>query len=358
MIIDPRVVKQARILVDYSTRVKQGDVVCISGTELAKPLILEIYRQVLLKKAKEVITNIGFDEMTEIFYDSCTEEQLKQFPEVAMHLVENSDVWIGISAPKNTRHLSQTHPKKLSIHQKTLQPLLDRRIEHTRWVVTAFPTEALAQEADMSIRKFTDFLFRTIVNVNWQDVKRRQQRLARLLTKGSIVKIVGEDTDISLSILNRPVIADNGEQNMPGGEVFTSVVEDSANGFIHFTYPAIYHGREVDSVKLWFKNGKVIKAKAVKGESILHHMLEMDEGARFLGEIGFGNNFYIDRFVKNILFDEKIGGTIHLALGRSYKETKGKNQSALHWDMIKDLRKDGQIYLEGKLIQKNGRWVV
>ena len=154
------------------------------------------------------------------------------------------------------------------------------------------------------------------------------------------------------------MVADNGEANMPGGEVFTSVVEDSAEGYIHYTYPAIYGGNEVDGVKLWFEKGKVVKATAKKGEAFLNHMLDMDQGARYIGELGIGNNFKINKFIKSILFDEKIGGSVHLALGRSYTETLGKNESALHWDMIKDLRLGGELYLDGTMVQKDGRWLI
>ena len=358
MLSDSRVSKQAKLLVNYCTKIKKGEVVQISSTDLAKPLVIEVYKEVLKKHPKEVITHIGFDEMQEVFYDVCTEEQLRQFPALAMEEVKNTDVWIGIISPKNTRHLSEIHPKKLAFHQQALKPLLDYRVSNTRWVLTAFPTEGLAQEADMSMSSFTDFLYSTIVDVDWASLAKRQDFLAKALEKGSTIRIVGEDTDLSLLIKGRKVVPDNGEMNMPGGEVFTSVVENSTSGHIHFTYPAIYGGREVTNVKLWFEKGKVVKAKATKGETFLHHMLDMDSGARFVGELGLGNNFKINRFVKNILFDEKIGGTIHLALGRSYEETYGKNESALHWDMIKDLRQGGSLYLDDKRIQKDGKWII
>lgn len=358
MLTDPRVVKQAKLLVNYCTKIKPGDVVAISATDLAKPLIVQTYREILKQKPKEVVTHIGFDELAEVFYDVCSEEQLRQFPQLAMDEVKNVDVWIGIIAPKNTRHLTKVHPKKLSVRSKVLKPLLDYRVAHTRWVLTAFPTEAQAQEADMSAHQFSDFLFSTMVDVDWAALSKKQNQLAKRLETGSTIRIVGENTDLTCSIQGRKVIADNGEMNMPGGEVFTSVVENSASGTIHFTYPAIYGGREVAGVQLWFEKGKVVKAKASKGESFLSHMLDMDAGARFIGELGLGNNFKIDRFVKHILFDEKIGGTIHVALGRSYEETLGKNESALHWDMIKDLRTGGMLYLDDKLIQKNGKWLI
>ncbi len=356
--MDERIHKQAQIVVGYSTKVKAGEVVQIVGSELAKPLVLEVYREVLKRNPKEIITHIGLDEISEIYFAECQEEQLKAFPQLAFEQMKATDVWIGISAPRNTRSLSQAHPKKVAVRQQTIRPLLDHRVEHTRWVITDFPTEALAQEADMSLANYSDFVFSAIVDVNWKEIAKKQAHLAKIIEAGNVVRIVGEGTDLNLSIKGRKVIAANGECNMPDGEVFTSAVEDSAEGFIHYSYPVIYHGREVDDVRLWFKKGKVVKAQAQKGEDFLHHMLAMDAGAQFIGELGIGNNYQIDRFTKNILFDEKIGGSIHIALGRSYKETRGKNISALHWDMIKDLRAGGAVYLDGKCIQKNGKWLI
>ena len=358
MLHDPRVNKLADILVNYSTRVKKGDTVSISGPDSAKPLILEIYREALKKHPKEIVTHISFEETQEILYSTATPAQLKQFPQTAMDIVKKTDVWIGIIAPNNTRNLSGIDPAQMSIHQKTLQPLLNHRVEHTRWVLTAFPTPGQAQEADMSLNAFSDFIFSTMIDVDWAGMIKKQNSLAKRFESSSIVRIVGEDTDLSMSIKGRKVVADNGEANMPGGEVFTSVVEDSAEGYIHYTYPAIYGGNEVDGVKLWFEKGKVVKATAKKGEAFLNHMLDMDQGARYIGELGIGNNFKINKFIKSILFDEKIGGSVHLALGRSYTETLGKNESALHWDMIKDLRLGGELYLDGTMVQKDGRWLI
>lgn len=355
---DPRIRKQAELLVDYSTRVKAGDVVQIVGNDVAKPLILALYRRVLSKKPKEVIVHVGLEELGEIYLDDCEEEQLRKFPEIQDHEMKHTDVWIGIIASRNTRSLSETHPQKITIRQSVLRPILDHRVDHTRWVLTLFPTEALAQEADMSFAKYFDFAMDAIVGVDWKKIEKEQKKLKKIFEAGDKVRIVGEGTDLTLSIKGRTVISAHGESNMPDGEVFTSSIENSATGYIHYTYPIIYHGREVVGVRLWFEDGKVTKAKADKGEDFLHHMLDSDHGARFIGELGIGNNYHIDRFTKNILYDEKIGGSIHIALGRSYKDTGGKNVSSIHWDMIKDLRTQGELYLDGKLIQKKGKWLI
>jgi aminopeptidase len=357
MLIDERVKKQAEILVNYSTKVKKGDVVQIIGNELAKPLILEVYRQVLKNKPKEVITNISFDEMGEIFFGECEEEQLTKFPQVKMDITKKTDVYIAIHSPLHARIMSGVNPKKQALRSKVTKPISDYRVENTRWVITAFPTPAMAQEADMSLAEFNKFILGAIIDIDWKRKAKEQNKLKGIFDKAKEVRIVGEGTDLVLNKEGRNTVAANGEYNMPDGEVFTSVVEDSTHGFIHYTYPALYGGREVTDIRLWFEKGKVVKAKAGKGQRFLDKMLDMDRGARFIGELGIGNNYHIDRFIKNILYDEKIGGSVHLALGRGYKETGSKNDSALHWDMIKDLRDGGEIYLDGKLVQKNGRWL-
>lgn len=358
MLIDERVRKQAQILVNYSTKVKEGDVVQIVGNELAKPLILEIYRVALKNNPAEIVTDIGFDEMSEIFFAECEEEQLRKFPAVRMDITKKTDVFIAIHSPLHTRIMSGVDPHKQAVRSKTTKPINDHRVEHTRWVITAFPTPAMAQEAEMSLGSFANFIFSGIVDIDWQKKAAEQKKLKKLFDKAKEVRVVGEGTDLRLNKAGRNTVAASGEFNMPDGEVFTSVVENSAEGQIHFTYPAIYGGREVDDIKLWFEQGMVVRAKAGKGQQFLDKMLNMDKGARFIGELGIGNNYHIDRFIKNILYDEKIGGTIHIALGRGYKDAGSKNDSALHWDMIKDLRKGGRIYLDGKVVQKDGRWVV
>jgi aminopeptidase len=221
-----------------------------------------------------------------------------------------------------------------------------------------YPCEAFAQEAEMSLGEYEDFVFQGVNEVNWEKLAKVQKKIEKLVDKTKTVHIVAPETDLMFSIAGRKAVSDNGECNMPGGEVFTSVVENSTEGFIQYSFPAIYMGREVSNVRLEFKKGKVVKAKADKNEKDLNKILDMDKGARTLGEFGIGNNFKIDRFTKDILYDEKIGGTIHLALGKGYKETLSKNKSALHWDMICDLREGGKLWFDKKLVQKNGKWLI
>jgi aminopeptidase len=355
---DPRIEKQAKILVDYSTKVKKGEVVQITGGELAKPLILAVYRQVLKKDPAEVKVHVGLEGMDEIYFATASKRQLKRFPNLAYHEAKNVDVRIGISAPSNTRHLSGVDPEKFAVRSKVLKPIKDQIVEKVRWVISDYPTAALAQEAEMSLAEYEDFLFGAIVDVDWKKLTREQEKLARRFNRGEKVRIVAPGTDLTLSIKGRLAVSACGEHNMPDGEVFTSVVENSTSGRIRFSYPAIYRGREVEGIELEFDGGRVVGARARKGQKFLETMLKVDEGASRLGELGIGNNFMIDRFTKNILFDEKIGGTVHLALGSAYKETRGENESAIHWDMICDLREEGELYLDDELIQRKGKWLI
>ena len=358
---DPRVAKVAQILVGYSTQVREGEVVEIYAYEGAKPLFLAVYLEVVRRNPKEIIRDIRFDEMDEIFFQEASQAQLDRFPEIEMYQIQHTDVWIGIRAYGNTRLLTSAHPEKLARRSRVLMPIRRERVRNTRWVLTVFPTNAVAQEADMSLSEFEDFYYHA-VDIDWRKLSQEQEEIKELFQKGREVTIKAEDTHITMKIEGRTVISADGKLNMPDGEIFTAPLEDSVKGHIKYTYPAIYSGqfgsgREVDGVELWFEDGEVVKAKATKGEEFLLEMLAADEGAKWVGELGIGNNFAIDRFVKNILFDEKIGGTVHLALGDSYEETGGKNESAIHWDMIKDLRYGGEIYLDGELIQKDGVWV-
>jgi aminopeptidase len=230
-------------------------------------------------------------------------------------------------------------------------------------VLTLYPTEALAQEAEMSLADYEEFVFRAMaLNEDdpveyWKAKHAEQERLIERLHRAEEIRISAPGTDLTLSVGGRTFINDSGEKNMPGGEVFTGPIEDSVNGTVHFGVPAAVSGREVSGVRLRFENGEVAESSAEKGEEYLHAMLDADEGARRLGELGIGTNFGIERATKSILFDEKLGGTVHLAVGRSYPETGGKNDSAVHWDLICDLRDGGELYADGELLQKDGRFI-
>ena len=354
---DKRVEKLASILIGHSLNVKRGETVMIAASsELAKPLVLECYRAVL-KRGGHPLTSIGFEECTNIFFDNASKAQLEFLPRTKLYEAKNIDCFISIRAPHNKKALSSVDPKKAGMRAKALMKISTTIVNRNRWVLTNFPTDALAQEADMSLAEYEDFLY-SATNIDWVKAEKDQTKLKRILDRGKDVRIVGKETDLTLSIKGRPALKCCGHRNMPDGEVFLSPIENSAEGSIFYEMPAIYQGREVTGIRLTFKKGKVVEASADKNEEFLIATLDTDRGARFLGELGVAVNYGVKRFSKDILFDEKIGGTVHLAVGRSYEEAKGTNKSAIHWDMIKDLRKGGSLYVDNKLIQKNGKFLI
>lgn len=353
--VDPRIEKAADILVNYSTRVKEGESVQIITSPIAQDLTLEIYKKVIQKGAYATIHN-SVPGTVNIYYKYASEKQLKHFPETAFEEIKKTDAFIAISASINTRELSQIDPKRISIRQKTLEKINEWRIKKTRWVLFDFPTNAFAQEADMSLSEFEDFVYGA-TNIDWEKESKKLERIQKLMQSGDEVHIIGEETDIKLRTKGRKYIIGDGTNNMPDGEIFTAPIDTSAEGHIKFTYPAIYGGREVDGVYLEFKNGNIVNFSAKKNEDFLKTMIETDTGSRKLGELGIGLNPMIKKPIKNILFDEKCFGTIHLAIGSAYKECGGINKSSVHWDMIKDLKTNGQIFLDGKCVFKNGEWL-
>lgn len=350
--MDNRVSELAALLVGYSLKVKKGDVVKISGTELAKPLILAAYEEVV-KKGGHPLVDLFFDEAGEIFYRRASGAQLDYLSPVRLYAAKKIDAALFIHSPSNTRMLSDVGPAKIARVRRANKPVSDIIMKRVRWVLVNYPTRALAQEAEMPLSRYEDFLFNSCL-VDWREMKRDLQYLKKVLERTDVVRIVGEDTDISFSIRGRKAIICAGESNMPDGEIFTAPVEGSVEGKIYYGFPAIFGGREVSGIRLRFEKGKVVEATAEKNEDLLLRLLDTDRGARVPGEFGIGYNYGIDRFTRDILFDEKIGGTIHIALGKSYAESGGKNDSALHWDMIKDLRQEGVIYLDDRPIMEKG----
>ncbi|OGM38634.1 hypothetical protein A3F01_02680, partial [Candidatus Woesebacteria bacterium RIFCSPHIGHO2_12_FULL_38_11] len=350
-----------------STKVKKGDRALIVSDWLAKPLALEVYKELIKAGASEVRVHVDVDEQVisrsynefaESYFKYAKPEQIKAFPKLADQELKGLDVWIRLYAQANTRGFSNIDAAKISSRSKVVRPLIDYRVLKTRWVITKFPTEAQAQEADMSLSDYEDFVFPAINEVDWEAKHKEQEKLRKIIDVTNEMHILGPETDLRISKKGRSSENGDGRFNMPDGEVFTSAVENSANGFIAYTYPALYLGKEFHNVRLEFKDGKVVKASAEKNEEALNKILDVDRGGRFVGELGIGNNFAISRFTKDILFDEKIGGSIHIALGSGYKETGSKNVSALHWDMIKDLRRGGELWFDDKLVQRNGKWLV
>lgn len=366
-LVDSRVIKLAKILVNYSVKAKKGERALIVADWLAQPLALQVYKELIKAGTSEIRVHFDVDEQVlsrsynefgEAFFKYAKKDQIEAYPKLADQEIKNLDIWIRLYAQSNTRGFSGIDSTKISQRTKVIRPLLDHRVLKTKWVITKFPTEAQAQEADMSLAEYEDFVFSAVNNVSWLKKQKEQEKLIKIVNAVSEVHIIGPETDLKMSIKGRKAENGDGHFNMPDGEVFTSVVENSTTGFITYTYPALYLGKEFHKVRLEFKGGKVTKATADKGEEDLNKILDVDSGGRIIGELGLGNNFAIKKFTKDILFDEKIGGSIHLALGKGYKETGSKNESALHWDMIKDLRQGGELWFDNKMVQKNGRWLL
>lgn len=365
---DPRVDKLAQILVRYSTEVQPGDWVLIRGSVAALPLVQATVREVVRAGGNPTL-QLEHDEISEILLRESSDEQLAWLAPYEQMMAEQVDVRIGIYGASNTRALSGVDPKRQQVMQNARRHLSkiyrDRSAAGThRWTLTQFPTPAYAQEADMSLADYEDFIYAATYADQedpvacWQQVHDTQQRLVDWLKGKDQVVVRGPNVDLTLSIAGRTFINSDGKRNMPSGEIFTGPVEDSVNGWIRFTFPAIYNGREVEGIELRFEEGKVVEATARKNEAFLLDQLDTDEGARYVGEFAIGTNKGIDRFTKSILFDEKIGGTIHMAVGAGYPETGSKNQSAIHWDMICDMRDGGQIWIDDELFYESGRFVL
>jgi aminopeptidase len=364
---DPRLEKLADVLVNYSVGVKPGQLVRISGPPVAQPLVVELYRKVLAAGGNPTVRMVP-EELNEIFLKSANDEQLRFVNPVGLFEYEKIDCSIGIWAEENTKALTHCDPKKIGVTQAARKPLMDifmkRAAEGSlKWVGTQYPSNAPAQDAEMSQAEYEDFVFNAGLLdqpdpvAAWKRVSERQQRLVDFLTGKTEYRVVAANgTDVRMSVAGHTWINCDGHENFPDGEVFTGPVIDSVNGQINFSFPAVHNGRECDGVRLTFKDGKVVDASATKGEEFLISMLDTDAGSRFLGECAVGTNYDITRYTRNTLFDEKIGGTVHFALGMGYPETGNTNPSGLHWDMVVDLRQGGYIEIDGVRINENGRF--
>ena len=350
--------KFAKTLVDYSINVKKGETIIVSSSTLAKDLIIEIYKRILQKGAYPAV-NVGLPGMSKIYYENASKVQLKHFPKISWYTVKNAQAYMGIGAPKDTKELQHINPQKLAIREMVTHKIADYVVNEKkkiRRVSTDYPTPALARDAGMSYRRYKRWFYRAI-NQNWIKESKRLKKIHKLFKGADKIQIKAPGTNLTMSVKVRTLIIDDGKEYMPGGEMFYAPLNKTVDGYIKFTYPAIRAGNEVRGIKVKFKKGKIIKATATKNQKFLKAMLNMDKGSKFIGELGIGCNKQIDRFTKNLLFDEKIGGTIHLAFGMAYTECKGKNQSGLHWDIVCDLRRNGQIIVDNKVIQRNGKWI-
>jgi len=364
---DPRLTKLARVLVRYCLDVHRGDLFVIRGAPVATPLVAEVYREALAVGAHASV-NLALPRVQEAFYALAKKPQLDFVSPVAAFEMERLDKVLTIRAADNTKALTNADPRKQAAAGKASGGL-SRRLQQraakgeARWCLTQYPCSASAQDAEMSLDEYEDFVFRAcLVHLDdpaaaWRALHRRQARLCALLGRARTLRVVKGDTDLTVSVRGRTWINSDGKTNMPSGEVYTGPVEDATEGTVAFSFPAVREGREVHGVRLTFEKGRVVKATAAKGEEYLHAMLGTDEGARRLGEFAFGTNESVQRFTKNLLFDEKIGGTIHMALGAAYPRSGGRNRSSIHWDMILDMRDGGEVFADGRLIYARGKFI-
>jgi aminopeptidase len=360
---DPRLKKLAEVLVAYSTAIRPGDVVRIEGNPPTTPLIRELYRA-SIRAGAHPTAGLVVDEAAEALLEEGTEEQLEWVPLDARWNLEHGDVWIVLDGPENTKHLSGADPAKMAQRVRAREPYQTRYLERShrgefRWVLCGFPTEASAQAAGMSLSGFEELVYgAAFLDADdplaaWQRFGERLDRIGAFAGKTEL-RVVAEDTDLSLVVGGRTWIPSKGMANLPDGEVFTGPVEPSVEGTIRFSFPATIRGRQADDVRLRFEGGDVVEATATRGEDFLREMISMDDGARRVGEFAFGLNDAVTEYTGSLLLDEKIGGTVHLALGRSVPGTGGENASALHWDMVCDLRRGGEVYADGELVYRDG----
>jgi aminopeptidase len=364
---DPRVAKLAKVLINYSLDIKPGKKLRISSHPLASELTLAAYEEAI-KAGAFVVVEQPLEEAEEIFFKYASDEQLDFVSPVRKLIVETFDATLRIDASSNRRNLSGVDPERIARASKAGAGIMKTFNERSAkkelaWCLTLYPNNANAQDADMSLRDYTEFVYGAgMLNEDdpvrfWKEEGIRQKVLVDWLKGHDQVTLKGSSIDLTLSIKGRTFEPCDGKFNFPDGEIFTGPVEDSANGWVRFKYPAIEMGQEIQDIELWFENGKVVKETASKNQELLTSTLNTDTGARYLGEWGIGTNYGITRFTKDMLFDEKIGGTIHFATGIGYAETGSKNESAIHWDMLCDMA-ESEVTVDGELFYKDGRTVI
>jgi len=368
---DPRLDKLADVIVRYSTRVQRGDLVRISGNTLGLPLIEAVYEQ-CIKAGAHVTVKAVPDEFQEIFYRHASDEQLEYVSPLSKHEVKQIDVSIGLWADSNTRALTNADPAKLAKSSAARKPIfkvfMKRAAEGAlRWCGTQYPTAASAQDAEMSLREYEDFVFnaghidKPDPVAEWEKIEKRQQKVVDYLKDVKELHFTAANgTDLTVNVEGMTWINCAGRENFPDGEVFTGpnlkAKDGGVNGVVRYSFPAVRHGVEVHDIELTFEKGRVVDCKASKNQAYLEKMLDQDSGARKMGEIAIGTNYNIQQYTKSTLFDEKIGGTFHAAVGAGYPETGNTNESGLHWDMVCDLREGGTIEADGKVISRDGRF--
>ncbi len=365
---DPRIEKLAALITDYSLDLREGQVYRIDGEEIAIPLAVALYRAALHRGAQPY-TKIVPSGLDEIELQHASEEQLSHIPELERLASDRLDAWTSLWGTVNTRSLTRADPERRRLQLSTHYRMVNRRWERIStgelaWCGTLYPSQGHAQDAEMSLAEYEDFVHGACHTregddpiAHWQGVSASLTARARDFEDLCELRIVGPDTDLRVVVEGRRWMPSDGKHNMPDGEIFTSPVETGTSGEIYFAFPSVFQGQEVENVRLRFEDGRVVHAEASSGEDYLRSLLETDSGAKILGEVAFGLNYEIDRFTRDILFDEKIGGTMHVALGGGFDEAGTENKSDLHWDLICDLREEGEVYADGELVWKAGAFI-
>jgi len=364
---DPRLEEFAEVLVNRATHVEEGDNVYLLCKSLESlPLFREVRRQVI-KRGGMPHEHLLYDTMNGAgaadydWFKHADSNQLETLSRAKKQEMEKMDAYIRIGGGDNTQDLSGIHPEKISEWKSTTREILNERLSK-KWVATRFPTKSMAQNAGMSTQEFEEMVFEA-VTADYSDISKRNKKVKELVDGAEEVRIKSKDTDIRMSLENREGVSADGKNNIPDGEVFYAPVKDSIEGYISFTYPGVDSGTEVHGIKLWFENGKIVDFQAEKNEDYLEKMINTDEGSKYVGELGLGTNRQITEFTKDTLFDEKIAGTVHMAIGRAYEECapeSKRNESAIHWDIVNDLRSragGGKIIVDGKVVQEDGKWI-
>jgi aminopeptidase len=364
---DMRLNKLAKLLVNYSAEVKPSDFVLVTCEEAAEPWMQEVVKEAILAGA-HVETILSSHLVKDLKLKYSTDEQLTQENYILKYALQRATVWLSAWGTRNTKSNSNISEERLKLSSKGAESWRKIYSEKTgdgslRWCGTQYPTFADAQEASMSLGEYEDFVYGAgLLDVEdpvseWKKISKSQERWIKYLNTKKELHIISKETDIKINISGRKWINCDGKENFPDGEIFTSPLEDGVDGYITFNFPGIYMGKEVESIKLTIRKGKVVEASAKKGEELLKTLLEFDEGSSRFGEVAIGTNYNIKKFTKNMLFDEKIGGTIHMALGDSMPEAGGKNKSNIYWDMLCDMREDGRIFADGELFYENGNFI-
>jgi aminopeptidase len=359
--------KYAKVLINYSLEIKKGQRLLIMSSYLAQPLLNECYKEALKAGAFPEL-RVDINGTDKVFYDYAGPEQLEYVSPLTKYVYDNYDAMLRIEALFNVKELQNVDPAKkqaASMARAELNRVFMKRAaqDSLRWTLCVFPTDSMAQEAGMSLSEYEEFvysacfLFDDNPVAQWNRLKDDQQKMVDLLNKKTLIRFAGSDIDISFSTKGKTWLNSGGTTNMPSGEVFTAPLEDSVNGRIRFSYPGIFMGQEIEDIVLEVKSGEVVGWDAKKGKELLANLMDIP-GARRFGEVAIGTNYGITKFTRNMLFDEKIGGTIHMAVGAAYPQTGGTNESSVHWDLLADMKTGGRIFADDELIYENGKFII